>query len=154
MDQAQAKKSERALLKNYLLDHAYDEMFAGPDELHPHYDPLFERFSSLPADELQRRKHAAELSFLNQGITFTVYGREDSAEHIFPYDLVPRIITAAEWATVELGLTQRITALNMFLRDIYNEGRILQDGIVPREIVYSCKHFRRQMVGLRKCLQL
>ena len=149
MDQAQAKKSEHALLKNYLLDHAYDEMFAGTDELHPHYDPLFERFSSLPPDELQRRKHAAELSFLNQGITFTVYGREDSAEHIFPYGLVPRIITAAEWATVERGLTQRITALNLFLRDIYNEGRILKDGIVPRELVYSCKHFRRQMVGLQ-----
>ncbi len=65
------------ILKNYLLDHAYDEMFAGPGRLHPHYEPLFERFSSLPADELRRRKQAAELSFLNQGITFTVYGRED-----------------------------------------------------------------------------
>jgi len=98
MHPAQAKLSEHALLKNYLLDRAYDEMFAGPDDLHPHYEPLFERFSSLPADELQRRKHSAELSFLNQGITFTVYGREDGgAEHIFPYDLVPRIITAAEW---------------------------------------------------------
>src|ERR1022692_3681650 len=150
MHPAQVKLSEHALLKNYLLDRAYDEMFAGPDELHPHYEPLFERFSSLPVDELQRRKHSAELSFLNQGITFTVYGREDSgAEHIFPYDLVPRIITAAEWATVERGLTQRITALNLFLRDIYNEGRILKDGIVPRELVYSCKHFRRQMVGLQ-----
>ena len=150
MHPAQVKLSEHALLKNYLLDRAYDEMFAGPDELHPHYEPLFERFSSLPVDELQRRKHSAELSFLNQGITFTVYGREDGgAEHIFPYDLVPRIITAAEWATVERGLTQRITALNLFLRDIYNEGRILKDGVVPRETVYSCKHFRRQMVGLQ-----
>ncbi len=149
MHPAQARLSDHALLKNYLLDHAYDEMFAGPDELHPHYEPLFEGFSSLPADELSQRKHSAELSFLNQGITFTVYGREDTSEHIFPYDLVPRIITAAEWATVERGLTQRITALNLFLRDIYNEGRILADGVVPREIVYSCKHFRRQMVGLQ-----
>jgi uncharacterized circularly permuted ATP-grasp superfamily protein len=150
MQPAQTKNFGHAALKNYLLDNAYDEMFAGPDELHPHYEPLFERFSSLPADELQRRKHSAELSFLNQGITFTVYGRDDGGkEHIFPYDLVPRIITAAEWATVERGLTQRVTALNMFLRDIYNEGRILQDGIVPREMVYSCKHFRRQMVGLQ-----
>jgi uncharacterized circularly permuted ATP-grasp superfamily protein len=149
MQPAQTKQFDPAL-KNYLLDHAYDEMFAGPDELHSHYEPLFERFSSLPADELQRRKHAAELSFLNQGITFTVYGRDDGGrEHIFPYDLVPRIITASEWATVERGLTQRVTALNMFLRDIYNEGRILKDGIVPREMVYSCKHFRRQMIGLQ-----
>jgi uncharacterized circularly permuted ATP-grasp superfamily protein len=150
MQPAQIRNFGHAALKNYLLDSAYDEMFSGPDELHPHYDPLFERFCSLPADELQRRKHSAELSFLNQGITFTVYGRDDGGkEHIFPYDLVPRIITAAEWATVERGLTQRVTALNMFLRDIYNEGRILQDGIVPRELVYSCKHFRRQMVGLQ-----
>jgi uncharacterized circularly permuted ATP-grasp superfamily protein len=138
MQPAQSKHFEHPALKNYLLDHAYDEMFAGPDELHPHYEPLFERFSSLPADELQRRKHSAELSFLNQGITFTVYGRDDGGkEHIFPYDLVPRIITAAEWATVERGLTQRVTALNMFLRDIYNEE------------VLACKHFRRQMVGLQ-----
>jgi uncharacterized circularly permuted ATP-grasp superfamily protein len=150
MSSSETRQFEHAILKNYLLDNAYDEMFAGPDQLHPHYEPLFERFSSLPADELRRRKHSAELSFLNQGITFTVYGRDDGGkEHIFPYDLVPRLITGAEWATVERGLTQRVTALNLFLRDIYNEGRILKDGIVPRELVYSCKHFRRQMVGLQ-----
>ncbi|HEY5055243.1 MAG TPA: circularly permuted type 2 ATP-grasp protein [Acidobacteriaceae bacterium] len=149
MQQAQARIADHILLKNYHLDSAYDEMFAGPDELHAHYRSLFERFSSLPADELRQRKHAAELSFLNQGITFTVYGREDKSEHIFPYDLVPRLITSDEWATVERGLAQRITALNLFLKDIYNEGRILADGVVPREIVYSCKHFRRQMVGLQ-----
>src|SRR5271168_4990587 len=145
----QSPQFEHAALKNYLLDHAYDEMFTGPGDLHRHCEPLLEHFASLPSEELQRRKQAADLSFLNQGITFTVYGREDKGEHIFPYDLVPRIITAAEWATVELGLTQRITALNMFLRDIYNEGRILADGVVPREVVYSCKHFRRQMIGLQ-----
>ncbi|HWB31544.1 MAG TPA: circularly permuted type 2 ATP-grasp protein [Acidobacteriaceae bacterium] len=149
MQPSQARIADHALLKNYHLDDAFDEMFAGPDELHPHYGPLFDRFSSLPVEELRQRKHAAELSFLNQGITFTVYGREDKSEHIFPYDLVPRVITAEEWATVERGLTQRLTALNLFLKDIYNEGRILADGIVPREIVYSCKHFRRQMVGLQ-----
>ncbi len=149
MQPAQARIADHDLLKNYHLDSAYDEMFAGPDELHPQYASLFELFSSLPADELRQRKHSAELSFLNQGITFTVYGREDKSEHIFPYDLIPRIITAEEWATVERGLTQRLTALNFFLKDIYNEGRILSDGVVPREIVYSCKHFRRQMVGLQ-----
>jgi uncharacterized circularly permuted ATP-grasp superfamily protein len=140
---------EPSALKNYLLDHAYDEMFAGPDKLHEHYEPLLNHFASLPNGELQRRKQAADLSFLNQGITFTVYGRDEGTEQIFPYDMLPRIITSAEWANVEAGLTQRITALNMFLRDIYNEGRILADGIVPREVVYSCKHFRRQMIGLQ-----
>ena len=149
METAPANQFERDALKNYLLDHAYDEMFAAAGKLHAHYEPLLQHFASLPRNELQRRKQAADMSFLNQGITFTVYGREEGTEKIFPYDLLPRIITSAEWETVERGLTQRITALNMFLKDIYNEGRILQDGIVPREVVYSCKQFRRQMVGLQ-----
>jgi uncharacterized circularly permuted ATP-grasp superfamily protein len=149
MHPAQSSQFAHPALKNYLLDHAYDEMFSGPGDLHAHCQQLVEHFTSLPAEELQRRKQAADLSFLNQGITFTVYGREEGTEKIFPYDLVPRIITAAEWATVELGLAQRITALNLFLKDIYNGGRILEDGIVPREMVYSCKHYRRQMSGLQ-----
>jgi len=138
-----------ATLKNYKLDHAYDEMFASPGVLHEHYGLLLEHFQSLPQEEVQRRKQAADLSFLNQGITFTVYGREEGTEKIFPYDMLPRIITSAEWERVEKGLTQRITALNLFLKDIYNEGRILKDGVVPRELVYSCPQFRRQMSGLQ-----
>src|SRR6202167_4167567 len=142
-------QSDLAALKNYQLDHAYDEMFAGAGILHEHYALLLEHFQSLPQEEIQRRKQAADLSFLNQGITFTVYGREEGTEKIFPYDMLPRIITGAEWERVEKGLTQRITALNLFLKDIYNEGRILNDGIVPRELVYSCPQFRRQMSGLQ-----
>jgi uncharacterized circularly permuted ATP-grasp superfamily protein len=147
--EASAGPLELAALKNYKLDHAYDEMFASPDALHEHYEPLLEHFAALPPEEVQRRKQAADLSFLNQGITFTVYGRDEGTERIFPYDLLPRIITAAEWAKVERGLTQRITALNLFLKDIYNEGRILKDNVVPRELVYSCPQFRRQMSGLQ-----
>jgi uncharacterized circularly permuted ATP-grasp superfamily protein len=149
MHPIQSSQFEHPTLKNYLLDHAYDEMFSGPGALHDHCQRLLEHFTTLPVEELQWRKQAADLSFLNQGITFTVYGREEGTEKIFPYDLVPRIITAAEWATIERGLAQRITALNLFLKDIYNEGRILEDGIVPREMVYSCKHYRRQMSGLQ-----
>jgi len=133
----------------YLLDTAYDEMFAGPGEVRPHYEVLMDQFSQLPRAEVERRRQVADLAFLNQDITFTVYGRDEGTERIFPYDLLPRMITANEWATVERGLTQRITALNLFLKDIYNEGRILSDGVVPREIVYSCKHFRRHMIGLQ-----
>lgn len=153
METTEANPFEQAAMKTYLLDHAYDEMFLrqgeGDRRLREHYEPLLNHFASLPDGELQRRKQAADLSFLNQGITFTVYGRDEGKEQIFPYDLIPRIITKAEWDTVERGLTQRIMALNLFLKDIYNEGRILTDGIVPREIVYSCKHFRRQMIGLQ-----
>lgn len=149
MAQDQSTQFAQIAMNNYLLDHAYDEMFAAPGELHSHYELLLDHFSSLSAEELQRRKQAADLSFLNQGITFTVYGRQEGTEKIFPYDLLPRIITAAEWTKVEHGLMQRITALNLFLKDIYNEGHILRDGIVPREIVFSCKQYRRQMIGLQ-----
>jgi uncharacterized circularly permuted ATP-grasp superfamily protein len=97
---------------------------------------------------LRRRQQAADLSFLHQGITFTVYGQEEGTERIFPYDLLPRVITNAEWATIEKGLTQRITALNLFLKDIYHGGHILTDGIVPKELVYTCHHFRREMRGV------
>ena len=149
MNQSQSNQFAHSAPKNYLLDSAFDEMFAGENEVHPHYEPLLELFSTLSKDEIRRRKQSADVSFLNQGITFTVYGRDEGTEKIFPYDLLPRIITSAEWATVERGLTQRITALNLFLKDIYNEGRILDDGVVPRDVVYSCKHFRRQMMGLQ-----
>jgi uncharacterized circularly permuted ATP-grasp superfamily protein len=138
-----------APFQNYALGEAYDEMFNATGEPRPHYLDLYKALLDLPAEELRRRKQASDLTFLHQGITFTVYGREEGTERIFPHDLLPRIITHEEWATIERGLTQRITALNLFLKDIYHEGKILNDGVVPREIVYTCKHFRRQMRGIR-----
>ena len=133
---------------NYQFDHAYDEMFGSPGVPRPHYQALFRTLLDLPAEELRKSQQAADLSFLHQGITFTVYGNEQGTERVFPNDLLPRIISGAEWHTIERGLTQRITALNLFLQDIYTHGRILADGVVPRELIYSCKHFRREMRGL------
>src|SRR5258707_7972862 len=117
-----------APFSNYSLDTSFDEMFQSAGMPHPHYQALFNQLLSLPSEELRHRKQAADLSFLHQGITFTVYGREEGTERIFPHDLLPRIITSAEWSTIERGLIQRITALNHFLRDIYHEGKILADG--------------------------
>jgi len=149
MGLAEIRRFDSPGFQNYLVDEAYDETFDSSRIPRPHYQFLLDTFTSLPAEEILRRKHSADLSFLNQGITFTVYGREEGTEKIFPYDLLPRIITCEEWSHIEKGLTQRITALNLFLGDIYNEGRILADGVVPREIVFSCKHFRREMRGLQ-----
>src|SRR5271170_4623667 len=143
------KPLDSSAFQNYFRDDAYDEMFDEQGNVRRQYVALTENFLSLSRDDLRRRKQSADLAFLTQGITFTVYGREEGTERIFPHDLVPRIITHQEWCHVERGLTQRITALNLFLRDIYHEGRILSDGVVPREIVFSCKHFRRQMRGLQ-----
>ena len=137
------------LFSDYELGTAYDEMFRGNARPRQHYRSLYSRLLSLPAEELWRAKQEADLSFFNQGITFTVYGREEGTERIFPHDLLPRIIPAAEWETIERGLTQRITALNLFLKDIYNERKILKDGFIPGEIIYTCKHFRRQMRGVK-----
>jgi uncharacterized circularly permuted ATP-grasp superfamily protein len=132
----------------YQLDSSFDEMFDGAARCRPPYRALYEKLFELPAEELKRRQQSADLSFLHQGITFTVYGREEGTERIFPYDLLPRIITSQEWVTIEQGLMQRITALNLFLKDIYHEGKILNDNVVPRQLVYSCKHFRREMRGI------
>jgi uncharacterized circularly permuted ATP-grasp superfamily protein len=127
---------------------AYDEMFSAHNVARPHYQALQRTLLRLDPEELRRIQQAADLTFLQEGITFTVYGSKEGTERIFPNDLVPRIIPANEWAQIERGLTQRLTALNLFLRDIYHEGRILTEGVVPRELIYSCKHFRREMRGL------
>jgi uncharacterized circularly permuted ATP-grasp superfamily protein len=136
------------LFRNYALNGAFDEMFDAGAQPRPHYQGLYDLLLEVSNEEMRRKKQAADVAFLNQGITFTVYGREEGTERIFPHDLLPRIVTAAEWDTIERGLTQRITALNLFLKDIYNEGCSLSDGVVPREMVYTCKHFRRQMRGV------
>jgi uncharacterized circularly permuted ATP-grasp superfamily protein len=146
---ASFKRFESGFLRDYFLDHAYDEMFEPNGEIREHYKLLLHTFTDLPQEELMRRKHSADMSFLTQGITFTVYGKNEGTERIFPYDMLPRIITGAEWDVIERGLIQRITALNLFLRDVYNEGKILSDGFVPRELVYSCPQFRREMRGLQ-----
>ncbi|HQU82617.1 MAG TPA: circularly permuted type 2 ATP-grasp protein [Pyrinomonadaceae bacterium] len=126
----------------------YNEMYGRSGEPLAHYRDVAETINNMPREELFQRQQAADLSFLHQGITFTVYGREEGTEKIFPYDLIPRIITGEEWETIERGLKQRITALNHFLHDIYHEEKILKDGIVPRELIYTCKHYRREMRGV------
>jgi hypothetical protein len=138
----------RPPFRNYQFDAAYDEMFSAPGTPRAHYKALFQTLLELPAEQLRKTQQAADLSFLHQGITFTVYGNDEGTERVFPNDLLPRIIPHQEWHKIENGLTQRIAALNLFLEDIYTHGRILADGVVPRELIYSCRHFRREMRGL------
>src|ERR1700731_196972 len=135
--------------RRYEFNGSYDEMFRSTDLPRKQYRPLYTQLLNLGADELRRSKQEADQSFFNQGITFTVYGSEKGTERIFPHDLLPRIITAAEWETIERGLTQRITALNLFLKDVYHDARIIEEGVVPGKIVYTCKHYRREMRGIK-----
>ncbi len=138
-----------ALFGTYLLDGAYDEMFGASGQARPHCQPLYEDLQAASLPELRQHQTEADKAFLAQGITFTVYGDDQGTERIFPYDLLPRVITAAEWRTLERGLTQRLTAINLFLKDVYHEGRILAERVVPRELVYSCRHYRREMRGVQ-----
>jgi uncharacterized circularly permuted ATP-grasp superfamily protein len=137
------------IFDGYALDSAYDEMFDASGQARPDCRALFEDLVAASLPQLRQRQTEADKAFLTQGITFTVYGDEAGTERIFPYDLLPRIITAHEWSRIERGLTQRLTAINHFLKDIYHEGRILSEGIVPRELVHSCRHYRREMRGVR-----
>ena len=143
------ERTAPALFSDYEIGAPYDEMFRAKAHPRLHYRPLYTRLLNVSTEELQRSKQEADLSFFNQGITFTVYGRKEGTERIFPHDLLPRIITSAEWDCIERGLTQRITALNLFLKDVYHERKILKDRIIPGEIIYTCKHFRRQMRGVK-----
>jgi uncharacterized circularly permuted ATP-grasp superfamily protein len=132
----------------YILDAHYDEMFESAGQARPHCRALFDELRTASETELGLRQLEADKAFLTQGITFTVYGDDQGTERIFPFDLLPRIISAAEWRTLERGLTQRLTAINLFLKDVYHDQRILAEGVVPRELVQSCQHYRREMRGV------
>ena len=126
----------------------FDEMFEASGRPRPHYRALAEQLAALSVEEFEARRHAVDASFLNQGIGFTVYGEEEGLERIFPFDLIPRMIPHAEWDHIERGLIQRVTALNLFLADVYHGQRILRDGRVPAELVFGARHFRREMIGV------
>ncbi|HUI57845.1 MAG TPA: circularly permuted type 2 ATP-grasp protein [Bryobacteraceae bacterium] len=126
----------------------YDEMFSGPGEPRPHYAKMFQKLAALAPAQFEERRQLADLAFLMQGITFTVYSDGQGTERLFPFDLIPRILARSEWDRIERGLSQRVVALNLFLHDIYGKQRILKDRQIPRELIYSCQHFRREMIGI------
>lgn len=132
--------------EHYTNDGFFDEMFAADGSLRPHYRAIFERFKTLTTEDYEQKRQAVDLSFLRQGITFTVYGEAEGTEKIFPFDLMPRIISKSEWDFLERGLTQRIQALNLFLKDVYSEQHIIKEGIIPASYVLSGKHFRREFM--------
>jgi uncharacterized circularly permuted ATP-grasp superfamily protein len=128
----------------------FDEMFVARGEVRPHYRMLLERMSEMSVEDFNRKRTVAEKSYLNQGITFTVYNdKAEGTERIFPFDLVPRIIAKDEWKHVESGLKQRLAALNAFLDDIYHDQRIVKEGVIPEAIIRSAKHFRPEFMGFK-----
>ncbi|PLX42414.1 MAG: hypothetical protein C0609_09590 [Deltaproteobacteria bacterium] len=133
---------------NYELEGFFDEMLDNSLEARPSALALLEKLDELNWDELKRRQSAAEKALLQAGITFNVYGADGGTERIFPFDIIPRIISAEDWKQIESGLKQRVHALNLFIDDIYHEQRIVKEKVVPEEILKSAGSFREQCVGI------
>src|SRR5690349_20105243 len=125
---------------------AYDEAFERTAAPRPHYRGLVGALESFTLTEIDRRERLQKISLVDQGITFTVYGEKDGLERIFPFDFVPRIITAGEWERIEAGLIQRETALNLFIADVYQEQKCLKDGVIPAELILSRKEYKRELL--------
>lgn len=135
-------------LSSYVPGAFYDEMFDPERRPRSGCELLARTLSTLPDDDLVRRPRSAERALLHMGITFSVYGHERGTEKILPFDLVPRVVHAREWAKLERGLAQRTRALNLFIDDVYHARKIINDGVVPAEIVESATSYLPGCRGL------
>ena len=135
--------------RTYQTEGFYDELFEADGKARASCAPLIDRINGLPSGDLLRRQASAEAALLQAGITFTVYGDTEGTEKIFPFDLIPRIVEANDWQRIESGLRQRIEAMNLFIDDIYNDQKIVKDGVIPKYMLESADSFRKQCVGLK-----
>ena len=131
----------------YQLETFFDELFEAQGKPRLGSKLLVEKIQSLSTENLLTKQRAAETMLLQMGITFAVYGSDEGSEKIFPFDIIPRIVEGKEWDKIESGLKQRIFALNAFLEDIYNERKIIKDRIIPEEVVFSSKTYRKECEG-------
>lgn len=122
----------------------WDEMFTD-HQVRESYQSIYRFLCEISPDELNKQEETAKRLFMSQGITFTVYSDGEGIEKIFPFDLIPRIITNREWTLIETGVKQRLRALNLFLKDVYTSQFILHDNVVPVDLIYSCPHYLREM---------
>ncbi len=126
----------------------YDELFLEDGTPRTEAKPLIERLGSLSIEEIKRRQQAAQNALFKLGVTFNVYSDDQGTERIFPFDIVPRIVASQEWDRLEKGLRQRIQALNLFIHDIYHDQKIINDGIIPRDLIESATGYLKPCIGL------
>jgi uncharacterized circularly permuted ATP-grasp superfamily protein len=126
----------------------YDELFVDRNQPRLEGQPLVDRIHELPVGELLLRQEAAQKAMYKLGATFNVYGDDEAEDRIFPFDVIPRIVTVGEWDAIERGLKQRIHALNLFLNDVYHDQKIIADGRIPLELIESAKGFLKPCMGL------
>lgn len=135
--------------EHYSTDVFYDELMHSSFQPRLHSHSLCQYLNTLTHENIEKRKLAAELAILEMGISFTVYSDEGNIDRAWPFDIIPRIIAAKEWRTVEQGLKQRLQALNCFIDDVYGEQAFIREGLIPKEIIVSSKNFRSQCVGMK-----
>src|SRR6266568_1400482 len=128
--------------------HLYDEMSSAEGAPRPHYQGFSDWLKRTPVDQIAQKREEAERAFHRVGITFAVYGENGGTERLIPFDIIPRIIPASEWQTLERGLKQRVQALNLFLHDIYHDQSILKAGVIPPQRVLANAQYRREMQGM------
>ncbi len=147
--QSQTANPGSSLLADYQCEGFFDELLNADGSPRPDAESLVAKLNSLPPGELIRRQRAIERSLYKMGITFTVYSDSAGTEKIMPFDIVPRIVSAALWTEIESGLQQRIRALNRFLSDVYSDQAIIHEGIIPRELIETASGFLPQCMGLK-----
>ena len=134
-------------LSAYQIGPFHDEMFVSAGEPRTHARSIAEKLSRMSVAELAECRQTAEAALRRLGITFNVYGDEGAQERIMPFDVIPRVIANEEWSYMEKGLIQRITALNLFLEDIYHDQKIIHDNVIPADVVLSSKGFLKECMG-------
>jgi uncharacterized circularly permuted ATP-grasp superfamily protein len=142
------RPGQKGPFEGYQLGAAFDEMFDAKGEPRPGWAGLYNRLSQTTPQNLRDLQANIDRTFMAQGVTFTVYGHEDSTERIIPTDILPRIIPAAEWDKLERGFKQRLEALNLFLADIYGDQTIINNGYIPRDLILGSSNYRREMLGV------
>jgi uncharacterized circularly permuted ATP-grasp superfamily protein len=138
---------ENLLLQYNSMPGLWDEVHDG-EAVRSFAKNFFATLHHLDIPSLEQKEKIASELFMNQGITFTVYSDDAGIERIFPFDVIPRIITTHEWRHIEKGIEQRLKALNLFFKDIYSEQQIIKDQIIPAELIASCPHYTREVFGI------
>ncbi|MGZ5620912.1 MAG: circularly permuted type 2 ATP-grasp protein [Methylobacter sp.] len=139
----------KSIWENYKTDSAYDELMCSEFQPRQISYRLCQYLNSLNKSDIDKRKMAAELAILEMGISFTVYSDEGNIDRAWPFDIIPRIISSTEWRKIEIGLKQRLTALNCFIADVYDQQEFIKAGKMPAEIINSSKNFRKECVGMK-----
>jgi uncharacterized circularly permuted ATP-grasp superfamily protein len=137
------------LLRGYDSGKYYCELLGSSDSPHPASAVIERQLSTISEEELRSRAAVAENDLLDLGVTFTVYSEKMAIDRILPFDMIPRVLTAADWEMIEAGVIQRVSAINLFLADIYGPQNVLKDGIVPADLVFGNPNFRREMQGVK-----